>query len=177
MSRPTVKIDAIGALLALGVLTGIALIAVAPVLAERDRANDRRVELTMIEGETETAMGALRTTARRLADGRTRAESLPVNLRNRAERNTRIAEMVDQAESAGMELLDVVPGDPVSGDRYSRTPVELTMRGDFPSLVRYLHSVHGTSQDLEFTNIEIRRSEGSERVETVIRAEWITLAD
>jgi Tfp pilus assembly protein PilO len=174
---PLMKIDAAGALLALAVLTGIAMIAVAPVLSERGLASERRVELDALERETETALATLRTAARRLADGKSKAETLPAHLRTRQDRNSRIAEIVGQAEAEGMELLSILPGETAVGDRYARTPIEMSMRGEFAALVGYLHAIHESSQDLEITNLEIRRKTDSAAIETVIRAEWITLTD
>ena len=122
-------------------------------------------------------MDAVRDASRRLVQQREEAASLPVQLRHRSELNARLAELVARAQADELDLLSILPGEAAGDDRYARTPINMSLRGDFASFVRYLHSLHQSSRDLELTNIEIRRTDQSAAVQAQIRAEWITLTD
>lgn len=170
-------IDAIGAAVAALLIAGVGFVAVRPVLAERREADARLVQLTAIESETSASLESLRATTRALNTARAETETLPVRLLSMTDRNSKIATVVAQAESFGMDVQSIRPGETVRGERYARTPLRISLGGSIASLARYLHELHELSTDLEITHLEIQAAAGVAVVDASIQADWITLTE
>ncbi len=169
----TTHLDLAGGTIAACLLASLAYVSLAPALREREQISARRLELASLQRETDAALDSLRATRRLLADSRARAESMPVRLRSRAELNSRIAEIIAQIDAHELSMVTILPGDPTPGDRYTRTPIEMSIRGGASDLARYLHELHEREVDLEITNMTISTSDVG--VDVTIRADWITL--
>lgn len=172
-----VHIDALGAAIAALLIAGVGFIAVRPVLAERREADARLVQLEAIESETNAALESLRATTRALNTARAESEGLSVRLLSTADRNSKIASVVAQAEAFGMDVQTIRPGETVRGERYARTPLKISLGGSIASLARYLHEMHEVSTDLEITHLEIQAAAGEAIVDASIQADWITLTE
>lgn len=175
--RPMLKVDGIGAAIAAAFLVAVGYFAIAPILSERDESNARRDALRVLERDADAAQEASRATSRRLIEANARAADLPITLRTRADLNSKINEIVTQTESQQLSVQAISPGAPRATERYTRTPIEMAMRGSVTSVAGYLHEMHLTSTDLEITNLEIRRIPDAQEVDVVLRAEWITVTD
>lgn len=171
------KIDIAGGTIAALLIAGVAFVALRPVLNERRVADQRLVQLQTIESETNTALENLRATTRALNKAKLQAEGIPVRLGNTTDRNSKIADVVAQAETFELSVQTIRPGAVVRGERYSRTPLEISVRGSVSSVAGYLHEMHKVSTDLEITHLDIRGADGQAVVDAAIRADWITLTE
>ncbi len=171
------KIDAIGGLCAAGVLAAVVLLAAAPAITEKRERAARESHLIELRAETDHAVSVLRETRTRLRRSEQESEQLPDHLKAEHDLNQRIAQIVDDTEAHGLAVQTILPGEPERGDRYTRTPIELSTRAPIDAIARYLHDLHASSPDLELTSLEIREPDESGMLNTLIRAEWITLTN
>jgi Tfp pilus assembly protein PilO len=171
------KLDAIGGLCVAGIVAAVAMLGVAPLIAERHEREASEEQLAELRTETEHAVAVLRDTRTVLRARTAEAEQIPDHLRIRRDINERIARIVEETESFGLTVQSITPGEPENGERFRRTPIELSTRAPIDAIARYLHGLHESSPDLELTTLQIRDPDEAGVLNATIRAEWITLAD
>ena len=173
---PLLRIDAIGGGATLLILVAAVMLAILPAVNARKERTRREEEFAALQVETEQAVAALQLTKARLRESEQLADTLPNHLRNQQDLNEKIAQIVAETESQGLEVQSIEPGEASRGDRYTRTPIELNTKASIASIARYLHQLHESSPDLALTTLEIRNPDEAGLLDTTIRAEWITLA-
>ena len=171
------RVDIMGGTVAALLLGGIGYFTIKPILTERRETAARALRLAEIDTQTAAAVDALRATTHALNASKAKAEELSVLPQAATNRNTKIAEVVAQAESFGLEIQTIQPGTESTGERYSRTPIDISLRGSIAAIARYLHETHEASSDLEITSLDIRAAGDKALVDAVIIADWITLKD
>lgn len=171
------RVDIMGAAAAALLLGGTGYLTINPILTDHRETASRALRLAEIETETSAAVDALRATTRALNTSKAKAQGLSVLPQAATNRNTKIAEVVAQAESFGLEVQTIQPGTENTGERYSRTPIDISLRGSIASIAQYLHETHETSSDIEITALDIRAAGDESLVDAVIRADWITLKE
>ena len=171
------KLDVVGGLGVAGILAAIVMLAVMPIVDERRERDNREDRLAEIRAETDHAVGVLRETRTNLRSKVREAEQIPEHLRVRGDLNTRSARIVEETEAFGLTVRTILPGEPETGPRFKRTPIELSTRAPFDAIARYLHGLHNSSPDLEITSLEIRDPDEAGVLDATIHTEGISLAD
>ncbi len=138
------------------VLSVIAALAVVnPVLTARaERASlrseleRRQLQLADLEQARRDVQGRLDATRQELGDGRLQLESS-------GRLNRRMARLVELAATSGLDIHEMRPGTPVTGDRYDTVPIMLSGQGSYPQCAGFLHLVHETLPDTGVTDLDL----------------------
>ncbi|MEO1236929.1 MAG: type 4a pilus biogenesis protein PilO [Planctomycetota bacterium] len=139
------------------------------VLAE---AAARRAEVQRLETRLAAVTGALDTKSEAL-------RRLPLELGDRSELNRRIARLIELAQSSGLEVLGLQPGEPLPARQYTRVPLGLEATASFAEHLAFLERLHTAFPDIRVVGLELdgEPRDAAPRPRARIALMWFTELD
>jgi len=175
-SKDTAAVDGTGAAIAVGLIALTAVAGVAPVRHIKHLHASRETEMLGIQAETRAALSDLQRLERMTKEAENAAQDLQLTLLPISQLNTRLARVIARAESYGLTVGSMTPGEPTSGELHRRTPIELSVEGELPAFVRFLHGLRTEDTDLTVMGLSIHPTPQN-GITAEISADWLTRAD
>lgn len=175
-SKDTATVDGTGVAIAIGLVALTAVAGVAPVRHIKHEQATREAEMLAIQAETRATLSDLQRLERLTRQAETAAQDLQLTLLPINQLNERLAGIIARAESYGLSIGSVSPGDPTEGELHWRTPIDLTVQGELPAFVRFLHGLRTHDTDLTVMGLSIRPTPET-GITAEIHADWLTRAD
>lgn len=144
-------------------------------------------ELARQADETNTAAAAERATVEQLEtqlnvltqvvnERHAALDAMPLKLGDRRDLNRQIAALIELAQAQGLEVLQLQPGESISGEHYDLTGMRLEAVAGFPAHLAYLDALHASFPDISVVGMELKSSprENNPRPRVVLSLVWFT---
>lgn len=136
-------------------------VALRPLIVQRVEAADAAVVLSEEERGFDLLDGQCRRTAQRLDQFATRRPDTTLTLEDGSRLNARLDALMQLAQACGLAIEGVHPGVRTHGRSFDVITVQIKTEGTYPNAVTFLHTLHGTYEDISVDGFEARVAGGN----------------
>lgn len=164
------------ALVALGLTFAAHVGLVKPTHERQQKTEQALVAATAQRDQTATLEQQVAVIDELMRSRRATLAANPLTLGNRDELNRRIAALIGLAQSEGLEVLQLQPGEETPGEHYDLIHLRLEAGAAFGQYLTFLGSLHETFADMSVVAMELESPRGAEvpRPRGVIELVWFT---
>lgn len=110
------------------------------------------------------------------AERRDAMDRMPNKLGDRRALNRQIASLIELAQSQGLEVLQLQPGETTPGEQYDLTEMRLELVAPFPRHLDFLEALHRDFPDMSVVGMELenRRRGPHPRPHATVSLVWFT---
>jgi Tfp pilus assembly protein PilO len=153
---PIWHLDAAGVAACAVIAAGWYMGGVAPLRDAKQARLTLETELADHTSQQKQLLETKRRQEEQLLSLRDKIEKAATRLEPAAVINSRIRQLTELAESFGLRLDEVRPGDIATLEHYTGVPIRIAGQGSYEQVARFLHGLHHTFKDIGVTGLDLR---------------------